>query len=343
MDFTHPHFAAPGWLWLAAGGPVAFALLCAYAARAREKQLDALAERESQPRLLRSHSRRRRAAKQLLLALVLAGIGLALARPQWGQQTEITGLQGEDLMIVLDCSKSMLTTDVRPNRLERARLAILDFIQSHPGGRIGLVAFAGDAFVQCPLTFDYDAFRECLMAVDEKTIPVEGTDLARALDEASKAMEKDARRKTMILVTDGEDLEAGGVEKARELAAAGVVVYTIGVGTREGKLLRVVGEKGALEPVRDNKGQAVISRLDENTLRAIATATGGAYQPLGAMGQGLIKVHQTIQSAGSIGRDERMQLTGTDRFHWFVAAALLLMIAESLVGTRRRMSDNSGA
>lgn len=341
MSFAQIQFVAPGWLWLAILAPLAFGLLCVYAARARKRQLDALAEPDLQARLLPSHSPRRRWFKQAMLGACLAAIGLALARPQWGHHTQTTDLQGEDIMLVLDCSKSMLATDVQPNRLVRAKLAIQDFVQTRARGRVGLVAFAGQAFVQCPLTFDYDAFRECLMAVDEKTIPVQGTDLARALDEASNAMEKDARRKLILLVTDGEDLEREGLKKARELAEAGVVVYTVGVGTPDGRALQVVGENGVLDFLRDDKQQVVTSRLDENTLRSIAAETGGIYQPLGALGQGMIKVRDTIQTAGA--RAHRgVQTFGVDRFHWFVAAALVLMVMESLIGTRRRMSENAG-
>jgi Ca-activated chloride channel family protein len=343
MDFSHPHFAAPAWLWLAVLAPLGFAALCVFAARGRARQLAMMAEVESHALLLRSHSRRRRVFKNILVALVLAGIGAALARPQWGRErSQTVDLQGEDLMLVLDCSKSMLTTDVRPNRLDRAKLAILDFVQSHPGGRVGLVAFAGQAFVQCPLTFDYEAFSECLMAVDAKTIPVQGTDLARALEESLKAMEKSSRRKLLILVTDGEDLEHEGVKKARELAAEGVVVYTVGVGTGEGKQVQVAADNGAGTAVlRDNTGQAVTSRLDENTLRAIAGVTGGDYQPLGSIGQGLARVRDAIQFGSGHGRKESLQAGGIDRFHWFLAAALLAMVVESLIGTRRRMRENA--
>ena len=161
--------------------------------------------------LLRSHSPVSRVFKNLLLVLAVAGIGVALARPQWGETTEVSQALGEDILFVLDCSKSMLATDVQPNRLARAKYAILDFVQKHGRGRVGLVAFAGQAFLQCPLTFDYDAFREALMAVDEKTIPVPGTDIGRALDEGFRAMEKNDRRKFLVLVTDGEDLEKSGV------------------------------------------------------------------------------------------------------------------------------------
>jgi Ca-activated chloride channel homolog len=339
MKFIDPQFAAPVWLWLAVLAPLAFALLAFYAARARARQIDAIAEPELQPRLLRSHSPRRRALKHCFIALCLMAAGLALARPQWGRQIQESDLEGEDIMLVLDCSKSMLATDVRPNRLARAKLAIMDFVQGRPGGRVGLVAFAGQAFVQCPLTFDYDAFRECLMAVDEKTIPVQGTDIARALDEASSAMEKDARRKLIILVTDGEDLERAGLQKARELAEAGVVVYAVGVGTTEGRTLEIVNERGALEVLRDAKGQAVVSRLDDTTLRAIAGVTGGTYQPLGTVGQGFIQIREALQS-GSVRAHRGAQTVGIDRFYWFVAAVLGLMVVESLIGTRRRMSEN---
>ncbi len=340
MDFTHPHFAAPAWLTLAVLAPLALALLCIYSARARRKQLSLIAEPALQSRLLLSHSRVRRTFKNILLAMTLAAIGLALARPQWGQRIHTADFEGEDAMIVLDSSKSMLATDIRPNRLERAKLAILEFVQSRPGGRVGLVAFAGQAFVQCPLTFDYDAFRECLLAVDERTIPVQGTDIARGLDEASKAMEKDSRRKLIVLVTDGEDLEHAGIQKARELAEAGVVVHTIGVGSGEGGMLQFIGERGMPEIVRDAQGHPVTSRLDENTLRAVATATGGEYHLLGSMGQGLRELREAMQSGKTRSGHAPSEIAGIDRFYWFVAAALALVMAESLIGTRRRLSEN---
>ena len=136
----------------------------------------------------------------------VAGVGLALARPQWGETAEISRALGEDTLFILDCSRSMLATDVSPSRLTRAQYAILDFVQRHGRGRVGLVAFAGQAFLQCPLTFDYDAFREALLAVDARSMPVPGTDIGRALDEGWRAMEKNDSRKFMVLLTEGEYL-----------------------------------------------------------------------------------------------------------------------------------------
>lgn len=174
MDFRHPHFAEPGWLWLAVLAPVALVLLHRYSAWARKKQIALFAAPELLVDLLRSHNVVGRVIKNLLLVLAVAGIGVALARPQWGEATEVSQALSEDILFVLDCSKSMLATDVQPSRLERAKYAILDFVQKHGTGRVGLIAFSGQAFLQCPLTFDYDAFREALMAVDEKNDPGAG-------------------------------------------------------------------------------------------------------------------------------------------------------------------------
>src|SRR5690348_1328674 len=218
MNLANPHFAEPEWLWLAAVGPVVLFILQRYSDWMRKKQLAQVAAPEFLNDLTRSYSPMRRWIKNLLLVLALAGVGIALARPQWGQQTEASHLLGQDIVFVLDCSRSMLATDVSPNRLQRAKVAILDFVQRQGHGRVGLVAFSGQAFLQCPLTFDYGAFEDALMAVDDRTIPVVGTDIGRALDEARRAMDKQQQQKIVVLLTDGEDLERGGVRVAEALA-----------------------------------------------------------------------------------------------------------------------------
>ncbi len=336
MNLANPHFAEPQWLWLAVLGPVAAWLLFRYAARKRQQQLAAFAAPDLLPGLLQSHSPRRRALKHALLAASVALMALALARPQWGQTSESGRSLGEDIVFILDASKSMLAPDVQPNRLLRAKYAILDFVDRHGRGRVGLVAFSGQAFLQCPLTSDYDAFRDALMAVDERSIPVGGTDIGRAIEEAAKAMETNTRRKVMVLITDGEDLEAGGVAKAKALAEQGVVVFTLGVGTPSGATIQYVDERGALTVVRDSKGEPVRSRLDEKTLREIATATHGAYEPLGSLGEGMVRVRQAVESSASLTNLVPARKLGVDRFPWFLGPALALLVAESLLGTRRK-------
>jgi len=339
MNFANPHFAEPQWLWLAVLGPLLLAALQRYSAWARRKQLAQLAAPEFVRELTRSHSPARRALKNALLLLAVAGTGLALARPQWGEQAEISHLYGQDTLFILDCSRSMLASDVAPSRLQRAKLAILDCVQHRWHGRVGLVAFAGEAFLQCPLTFDYGAFQDALLAVDDKTIPVQGTDMGCALDEAFRAMDKAQQPKICVLLSDGEDLEKSGLRTAQALAKRGLVVFTVGVGTLAGAEIQVLNEQGKPELERDSRGEAVRSRLDETNLRGIAQAARGSYYALGPVGEGLAKVRLALENVSVAPGFAPARKLGVDRFHWPVAGVLLLLVFESLIGTRRRLRD----
>ena len=341
MNFAHPHFAEPHWLWLALVGPISLVALQLYSGWMRRQQLHQIAAPDFVTKLTRSHSRARRFIKNTLLVLAVACIGLALARPQWGEQAEMSRLLGQDILFVLDCSRSMLASDVGPNRLQRAKLAILDFVRRQSHGRVGLIAFAGQAFLQCPLTFDYGAFQDALMTVDDKTIPIAGTDVGRALEEASLAMEKGAHEKLLVLITDGEDLEKGGIRAAQKLAKEGVVVYTVGVGTPAGSEIKFLNEQGKIELLLDEKGETVRSRLDEPTLRAIAQATHGAYYPLGPVGEGLVKIRFDMENRNVTSGIGPQRKFGVERFHLAVAAVLLLLVIESLIGTRRWMRHST--
>ena len=342
MSFADFHFAEPRWLWLAAVAPVLLALLHRHAANARREQLARVASPHFVQELTASHSPARRHFKNILLLAAFASAGLALARPQWGSIEAGNAWLGEDVVFVLDCSQSMTATDVAPSRMQRAKFAMLDFVRKQSHGRVGLVAFAGSAFIQCPLTFDADAFEETLLSADEKTIPIPGTEIGKALDEAYRAMDKNARRKMVVLVTDGEDLHENfrggdaGIVAAKRLATNGVVVFTVGVGTPAGKEIQTVNAAGQLELVRDAKGEIVRSQLDEKTLREIAQATGGSYYPLGALGEGLTKVRSAIHLLDSAGGTRQSAQNGVDHFYLPLAVALALVIAESLTGTRRK-------
>jgi Ca-activated chloride channel homolog len=333
--FANPHFAEPQWLWLAVLGPLALLGLQRYSAWARKRQLSRVAAPGFLKQLTASHSPARRLVKDGLLLLAVAAVGLALARPQWGEQEQTTRMMGQDVLFVLDCSESMMAQDVTPNRLERCKLAILNFVQRHGRGRVGLVSFAGEAFLQCPLTYDYGAFEEALNAINDKTIPVPGTDIGRALDEAYRAMDKRTGQKLLVLLTDGEDLEGRGIRVARKLAKDGVVVFTLGVGTPAGTDIQIKNALGQTQPLRDRYGRVVRSRLDEKTLRAIALATHGAYYPLGPVGEGLAKVRiaaETMEFSSGLAPAQRW---GVDRFAWPVSGLLVLLVGESMIGTRR--------
>ena len=337
MNFVHPHFAEPRWFWLAVLGPVVVAALQGYSAWARRKQLARIAAPHFVAELTRTHSPARRAAKGALLVLAVAGMGLALARPQWGEVEQTGQSLGQDIVFLLDCSRSMLAADVTPNRLQRAKLAIMDFVQRYGHGRFGLVAFAGQAFLQCPLTFDYSAFEDALMACDDKTIPILGTDVGVALNEGFRAMEKGAREKVLGTLQDPK--EESGVAVARALASRGVVIFTVGVGTPAGAEIQIFDEHGKPMLLRDDRGEVVRSRLDEETLRSIAISTRGAYYPLGQLGEGLGKVRLAMGSLPPAAGATPTRKLGVDRFHWPVAAVLVLLVAESLIGTRRRQLE----
>ncbi len=341
MNFADFHFVEPRWLWLAVIAPILLALLHRHAAQARRKQLARMASPHFVEQLTASHSPARRFFKNILLVAASALAGIALARPQWGNISTDKAWLGEDVVFCLDCSLSMTTTDVLPSRLQRAKYAILDFVRKQSHGRVGLVAFAGSAFIQCPLTFDADAFEETLLSMDENTMPIPGTDIGRALDEAYRAMDKGSRRKLVVLITDGEDLEKSGVAAAKRLATNGVVVYTVGVGTPAGKEIQSRNAAGQPELLRNAKGEIVHSQLDETTLREIAEATGGNYYPLGTLGDGLTKVRSAIHNLDRASGLQQSAKNGVERFHCFIAAMLVLLVTESLLGTRRKVLPTS--
>jgi len=335
MDFSQPHFEAPRWLWLAVVAPALLAWLNHRAAARRKGQLAQIASPRFVGELTAAHSPARRRLKNSLLLLALAFAGIALARPQWGELKPSGQFLGEDVVFVMDCSYSMLSTDVRPSRLQRAKLAVADFVRAHGRGRVGLVAFAGSAFLQCPLTLDYDAFQDSLLALDARTIPIPGTDIGQALSEANQAMEKGSRRKLVVLLTDGEDLENSGLKTAQALATNGVVIFTVGVGTPSGSEIQMLNPAGQLELVRDAKGEVVRSRLDEKMLTVIAAATGGDYYALGPLSEGLMKVRTAVETLDRAPELQRSRNYGIDRYYWPVAVLLALLATEPLIGTRR--------
>jgi Ca-activated chloride channel family protein len=232
----------------------------------------------------------------------------------------------------------MLARDVAPDRLTRAKLAITDLAERLQGDRLGLIAFAGTAFLQCPLTLDHAAFLESLGALQPGIIEAPGSDLASALDVAEQALRSEKRNvKLLVLVSDGEDLGGAGVEAAKRIAAEGVRVFTIGVGSAAGELVPATKASAGTDFIRDEAGRFVQSRLDEDTLRQIADATGGFYEPLGARGEGIEAV--VDRAIAPIPKEElasRMRRVPVNRYAWPLAAAILLLAIEMVLGERRR-------
>jgi len=337
-DAVDPGFLAPVWLLIGLGAMILLVVLEVRTQRLRQIAVRAFAASHLVSALVANVSPVRRVFKALLLIFGTGLLFLVLARPYLFYDWSDEKRSGVDVLLAVDCSKSMLTADVLPNRLERAKLAISDLAAKLPGDRLGLIAFAGDAFLQCPLTLDHDAFLDALRDLDTDTIPRLGTDIATAINEASDALRSQPNNmKFVILVSDGEDLEGRAIEAAHKAAQNGVKIYTVGVGTPEGDRIPERGEGAYLSYHHDLNGQEVVSRLDENTLRQIADITGGSYAPLGPAGDGLEQIYnRSIALLPQQNQEEKRQKIHIERFEWPLAAAILLLMWEFLISERAR-------
>jgi Ca-activated chloride channel family protein len=279
----------------------------------------------------------RRWKAALLVVAILFG-ALALAQPRWGFEWREVKRTGVDVFVLLDVSKSMLTEDVRPNRLTQAKYAVEDLLNKFEGDRAGLVAFAGTAFVQCPLTVDYDAFRLTLRDANPSVIPRGGTAIGPAIRTAVKGFEAgEGRDRAIVLITDGEQTEGDALAAADEAAKAGVHIYTIGVGTAEGELIPVREDGKAMDFLKDSEGKVVKSRLDEETLKQIALKTQGIYVRSAAGDFGMDTIYE--KGIGQLQRKEaeaKLQKRYFERFQWPLGIAFALLAVETFVSDRRK-------
>ncbi|HCJ12339.1 MAG: hypothetical protein A2Y14_05270 [Verrucomicrobia bacterium GWF2_51_19] len=327
-------FAWTGVLWLLplviAGGIIGFIWL----ERGRRSRMEQFVSVNLLPKLL-CVSEGRRKLKAGLWMLGLIFLILALARPQWGSRFVETRARGIDILFALDTSKSMLAEDYKPNRLERSKLAIVDLLSGLKGDRVGLVAFAGQAFLQCPLTADYDAFRQSLEALDTDIIPVPGTDVSAAIREALTAFSKDANHKILILITDGEDLEGQGVALA-ESVKDDLKIFTVGVGTEKGELIPLRRPDGSTDFLKDASGAFVKTKLDVQTLTSIADKTGGFFVNLGN-GDGLHQVYESgLKGIPDQELSAQVKPEAIDRYLWFLAASALCFLECFIVKRPRK-------
>jgi len=341
-DKLDPGFLAPVWLLVGLFAVIAVVLLEIGAYRHRRQAVRLFAASHLAAALTASVSPAKRMLKAVLLIAAVGLLFVALARPHLFYDWQEEGRSGVDILLAVDCSKSMLTEDVKPNRIERAKLAIADFADRLPDNRLGLIAFAGDAFLQVPLTLDHEAFQTAVQELDTDTIPRPGTDIATAIDLAVDALKTQPNNlKFLVLVTDGEDLEGRVLDSAKTAAQAGLKIYTVGVGTPEGDRIPERDESGAIMYHQDANGQEVISKLDENTLRQIADITGGAYVPLGQRGEGLDEIYSRyIEPLPKQSLEERSEKVRFEQFEWPLTLATLFLMWEFMI--RERVNEPIG-
>ena len=331
-------FGAPHWLWGLFTLPVLAFLFVAAERRIAQRLRDFVAPRLL-PQLTASVDRFRRFLRFGLHLLTLACAFLALARPQWGYVFEEAKRKGIDLLIAVDTSRSMLSNDVQPNRLQRVKLAAQDLISDLQGDRIGVIAFAGRAFLQAPLTIDYDAAVEAINDLDTKTIPEGGTNISEAMNLAANTYGKSAvGNRALVIFTDGEDLAGDAVKTAKAAAAAGIRIFTVGVGTPQGSLIPVTGENGETAFVKDEKGQVVKSKLDETRLREIAESTGGFYLHLDSGPQTMRQLFTDgLAQMTAKEMDVRLSRRPIERYEWPLGVGALALTLSLLIGDRKRM------
>ena len=329
-------FGNPLMLWLMAATLPLLAWFLLWTWRRRQVLMTQFIQARLLPTLTTRMAPRREQLSRLLLFLAVALLFLALARPQWGYSWEETRQRGLDIVVAIDTSRSMLAEDLAPNRLARAKLAALDLLQLARADRLGLVAFAGTAFLQCPLTLDPQAFRLSLDALDTRIIPQGGTAIAAAIDTSLSAFRNDDNFKVLVLISDGEDHDDRALAAAQNAAKKGLRIFTLGVGTPEGELLRFVNDQGQLEYLKDPDGNVVLSRLNETLLQQIATVANGFYLPLAATGSIRTLYQQGLDPLPKAELGSRLHRRYHERYHWPLALAILLLALEAVLPHRRQ-------
>lgn len=313
-------------------------LLFRISEKSKQKKIKKLIAAKHFDKLVPGLSKTRGTIKLVLLLVSFVLLFFALSRPQWGSQQRTAAPRGIDILIAVDVSKSMLARDVKPNRLERVKLGIRNLREKVRSDRLGLIAFSGSSFLQCPLTLDHQAFLKTLDGLHTEIIKTPGTDLALPIEEASKSFAKDDNDRFLIILSDGEDLEGEGLKRAKLAYEEGIKIYTIGVGSAEGSFITTdPPHMPAKNFLKDRSGKMVITKTDPTSLQNIAKATGGKYFDLGPTGEGLAKAFEILQSIGQKRKKEQLSTDlPIERFQPFILIALLFLVLENLSPNARK-------
>lgn len=335
-------FIEPAWLWALLAAPL-WVVVDALSHRARRRALARFAGgAERLPEFVVEVSPNRRAIRTILVALAIAGIAVAAARPQWGTRLEQIERRGVDVALVLDTSRSMASEDVAPSRFHRARESVRGLLRRLGGDRVAFVTFAGYADIECPLTLDTGAAELFLDTTRLRSTHGQGTAFGEALRAAHRALEPDRedaadRTRAVVLFSDGEDHEEGIREAAEALEAAGAVVYTVGIGTAEGGPIPVRDRSGNVRGYKkDAEGKVVTTRLEERILRGIADRSGGRYFRSTPGGLEIEEIATAIANleGGELGSVMRTRYE--ERYQIPLTIALLCLVAELVIPDRGR-------
>lgn len=330
-------FERPVLLLVAAAAAVLLPLFLYATFRAADRARRALVAADLVPKLARGFDPGRRRLKAVLQVVGLTLVLVAIAGPRAGSREVTVKRRGIDLVIALDVSNSMLAKDVAPSRLARARREISAFLDGLQGDRVGLVAFAGDAFLECPLTLDYGAARMFLDVMDEHSVSRQGTNLGAAIRTSLGAFgEGEDKYRAIVLVTDGEDTQGGdGLRAAEEAAQRGIKIYTIGVGSESGEPIPLPDEAGGGFK-KDSKGEIVMTALNPESLERIALAAGGEFHRATTGELELERIHESLAKLGEKELASRTFTQYEERFQFPLALGLLLLLLDFALPERVR-------
>ena len=278
--------------------------------------------------LMQSHSIFRKKIKNTLFVLAITFLIVGLSNPQVGTKMEEVKREGVDLMIAIDLSYSMMAQDIKPNRLERAKQAISRLIDKLAGDRIGLVVFAGEAYVQLPITTDYSAAKLFLSTVNTSIIPTQGTKIGNAIDLCSKSFDKEnAQSKAIIIITDGETHDGEAIESAKKAKEEGIYIHTLGMGLTKGGPIPIYNKYGSTSEFRkDRQGNVIITKLNESMLEEIALAGEGTYIRANNSKSGLSSLFEEINKMEKKEIGTMIFTNYKDRFQIFIGISLVLLI-----------------
>jgi len=325
LRFAHPNLIWLFWLVLAV------LALVIYAYKRRKIERAQFAGNMLLPKIAPDLSNGKILFKGILLTLTVFFLIWTIIDPQIGTRLEEVKREGVDIMVAVDVSVSMMAEDVAPNRLSKAKHELSGFIDRLKGDRIGLVAFAGAAFVQCPLTLDYSAAKMYADILDTSLIPVQGTALAEAIKLAEKSFSGESKaQKVLVIMTDGEDHEAQVEEAVEAAKQKGIVIYTVGMGSPAGS--PIPGKTGYLQ---DRMGSVVLSKLNEGLLTEIALSSGGGYFRATTGENELEKIYNKIFGMDKTELAAKQFTAYEDRFQYFAAIALILLLIEMMVSEKK--------
>lgn len=283
-------------------------------------------------------SKSRSNIKFILFSLAISFGILASANLQSGSKMEEVKREGIDLFFCIDISNSMNAEDIAPNRLERSKQAINNIINKLNGDRIGIIVFAGNAYVQLPITTDYSAAKMFLSTINTDLIPTQGTEIGSAINLAVKSFGVNEHNKAIVVISDGEDHENGGAIKAvQEAAKSGIKVYTIGMGLEDGAPIPVYNKYGKRTGYKkDKSGNIVITKLDDNMLRQIAEVGNGLYRRASNSNVGLDEIFEEINKSDKAEIESKVFSDYEDQFQWFLGAAIIFLIIELLISSGKK-------